>query len=256
MKLKQFIQQLDLMYPLANKEIWDPSGYSVKFNQAKKFKGAVLAIDVTLEVIQTAIDNDCNLILTHHPFYFEATKALEKEKAPYKQELHKLLKQHQITVYSMHTNYDCELYGTSYQIVKYLGLNQYFDTNSAKFSAIVNHSLTLNQLVDLLKNKLNLNALRTNVMNDDQQFNHIAFLSGSGYVGQINQLHDQGCDLIVSSDFRWSDWVNFDQHQVNILEVPHLDEQVFAMHMQELLSTKFPKEKFVLKLISNFYRNI
>ncbi|RIV16717.1 Nif3-like dinuclear metal center hexameric protein [Mycoplasmopsis gallopavonis] len=258
MKLKDFVSKLNTLYPLENKEIWDPSGYSVKFNQAKKLKGVMLAIDVTKEVIEAAISNDCNIIVTHHPFYFEATKILENEKAPYKKELHKLLKEHQITTFGMHTNYDCDPKGTSYQIVRALGLEQFVDPQSDKFSAILNYMISIADLKKLIEEKLDFHSFRTNVIKDDldKKMHQIAFLSGSGYVGQINDLAARGVDLIVSSDFRWSDWINFRETGINILEIPHLDEQVFVDHLAELLSLELPKERIFKFKMKEPYQNL
>ncbi|MCU9939955.1 Nif3-like dinuclear metal center hexameric protein [Mycoplasmopsis felis] len=76
-----------------------------------KTTGVVLAMDLTSEVLQSAIKNNCNLILSHHPFLFEEHLKDEDVKAPYKREIIKQLRKHQITSYSLHTNYDETLYG-------------------------------------------------------------------------------------------------------------------------------------------------
>ncbi|VEU76009.1 Nif3-like dinuclear metal center hexameric protein [Mycoplasmopsis columboralis] len=243
MTIKNFITYLDSLYPNKNKEIWDPSGFSVKFNQSLKLTGVILAIDLTAEVVAEAIKENANLILTHHPFLFEKTKEAENIKAPYKQQLIKTLKQHKIFAYSMHTNYDCDLYGTSYQILRYLGLQDHFEYGSEKFTAsAATVNLTFEELVQKLKTQLHLDHFRTNfpINNNHQKLSKIAVLSGSGYIGTINELHARGYDLIISSDFKWSDWINFDQIKAKILEIPHLDEQVFAWHMHEILKRKFP----------------
>ncbi|SJZ42622.1 Nif3-like dinuclear metal center hexameric protein [Mycoplasmopsis verecunda] len=258
LKIKDFIAVVNSMYPNENKEIWDPSGYSVKTVQAKKFKGAVLAIDLTKEVLQEAIDNDCNVILTHHPFKFEARWIDEDNKAPYKREILNLLRKHQITAYSMHTNYDCDPYGTSYQIVKALGLENTMDWNASQiFSAVFQPNKSLNELKELFIDKLKFNSFRTNInpQDYDKKVNKVAVLSGSGYIGQIVDL-SKNVDLIISSDFRWSDWIVFDQNNINILEVPHLDEQVFAYHMYLMLVQMFPEYRFIVKELDEPYHNL
>ncbi|WP_406614448.1 Nif3-like dinuclear metal center hexameric protein [Mycoplasma corogypsi] len=258
MKLKQMISELELLYPLENKEVWDLTGYSVKSNQAKKFRGAILAIDLTQEVIDEAILHDCNLIITHHPFLFDSDKTVEFEKAPYKQKIIKQLKENQITAYSMHTNYDAELYGTSYQIIYTLGLKDYFDTNSPKFSAIVNYETNFRKITALIEEKMKLKAFRTNVLKHDEEqpISKIAFLSGSGYTGQINELTHQNVDLFITSDVKWSEWVNYHQIGAKILEIPHLDEEVFAEHLYKLLTEKFPNERIYIKKLALPYRNV
>ncbi|WP_025755537.1 Nif3-like dinuclear metal center hexameric protein [Mycoplasmopsis cricetuli] len=258
MKIKDFIWHLNNLYPIKNKEPWDPSGYSVKFNQAKKLKGVVFAIDVTNEVVDYAIENDCNLIVTHHPFWFEKTKIVENIKAPYKNDLYLKLKNHQINAFSMHTNYDSDLYGTSYQILKYLSLENHFQYGSDKYSASISGKFTFNQIVELIEQKLKLTAFRTNF--PKQKYNStlkkIVFLSGSGYIGSINDLHKRKYDLIISSDFKWSDWITFNELNTPILEIPHLDEQVFAWHMHDLCLKLHPKLKLLVKEIKIPFYNL
>ncbi|WP_036464633.1 Nif3-like dinuclear metal center hexameric protein [Mycoplasmopsis sturni] len=258
MKIKDFIYFLESKYPLSNKEIWDPSGYSIKFNQAQKLSGVVFAIDVTHEVIDYAIENKCNLIVTHHPFWFEKTKDSEAIKAPYKFAIAKKAKEHKINIYAMHTNYDAHLYGTSYQILKYLGLANFFQYGSDKFSAELTKQTTFNELIDLIETKLKLSAFRTNFPkeNFEAKISKIAFLSGSGYVGSINELAFRGFDLIISSDFKWSDWINFDQIGAKVLEIPHLDEQVFVYDMASQSQERFPDLEVHIKEIKVPYYNV
>ncbi|QCZ36586.1 Nif3-like dinuclear metal center hexameric protein [Mycoplasma nasistruthionis] len=255
LKIKDFIDYLNQLYPTSNAEIWDPTGYALRTVQSKKFKGAVLAIDVTEEVVQSAIDNDCNVILTHHPFRFEADWKSENAKAPYKRPLYDFLRQKQITVYSMHTNYDCDSQGTSYQIANFMNLAEKVDLNSPKFSVVLNADLTVSELSDNLKQNLLLQHFRTNVEDLNQKFHKVAILSGSGYIGQIVEM-SKDIDLFISSDFRWSDWITFKESKINILEIPHLDEQVFAWHMHSVLQENLPEYKFVVQNISVPYKNI
>ncbi|UUM19531.1 MULTISPECIES: Nif3-like dinuclear metal center hexameric protein [unclassified Mycoplasma] len=258
MQVKQLINYLNELYPNINKEPWDPSGFAVKFNQRNKINGVVLAIDLTYDVLQKAIDQNCNLIITHHPFFFEKTKQLEWIKAPYKQDIFNQLKKLKIFVYSLHTNYDGHLYGTSYQIVKYLGLENYFEYGSPKYSACLSVNLTFAQVLQKIYKHLNLEHFRTNFdhQNYHQPLRKIAILSGSGYIGDINQFHFRHYDLIISSDFKWSDWINFHQIKAKILEIPHLDEQVFIWHMSELLTKAFPELNVLTAEIRNPFYNI
>lgn len=258
MRVREFLAFLNKLYPLERKEIWDPSGLSVKANQNKKFTGAVLAIDITNEVVDFAIENKCNVILTHHPFFFEKTRQLEWIKAPYKKELASKMLQNGISGFAMHTNYDIDIYGTSYQILRYLGWEHFYNYGSPSYSALATVKTSFNDVVARLKNNLNLSEFRTNVepQNFDKPIEKIAFLSGSGYIGEITQIAQKGIDLIVSSDFKWSDWIVFNQNQIPILEIPHLDEEVFAYHLLELLQAKLPEFKFLLKKTKVPYKNL
>ncbi|QZE12299.1 Nif3-like dinuclear metal center hexameric protein [Mycoplasma sp. Ms02] len=243
MKLKEFVNYLWTKYPFANKEPWDPTGYSFKPNQNYNLKGVIVAIDVTSEVVEKAIKTGSNFILTHHPFLFERDLVTESIKAPYKMDLIKKIIEHRITVFSMHTNYDNHPQGTSFQIAKTLGLDTNVEPADSNYTCVVQKSVSVNQLKELIQRNLGFSEFRTNVSKDDldKEFKNLAILSGSGYIGQINELSQNGIELIVSSDFKWSDWVNYRESKVNVLEIPHLDEEVFVEDIYQQINADFPE---------------
>lgn len=258
MKIKQLTEFLFNKYPLSLKEVWDPTGFSFKFNLSEKLTGVVLAIDITDQVVDYAIENNCNVILTHHPFLFEKTMEMEKIKAPYKMSLIKKIKQHRINTISFHTNYDNHIHGTSYQIARFMGIENYSYFQNSGYPCVLNYKTTPNQFIKLLKDKIKINSFRTNLT--DAQLNEnitkIVLMSGSGFVGDINEWTKKGADLIVSSDFRWSDWINFQQINAPILEVPHLDEHVFVWDVSAQIKKKFDKLNILTFNVEQPYRNI
>ena len=61
---------------------------------------AIIALDCTNEVVKTAIENGCELIITHHPIIFSPLKSILADSIQYK------LINSGISVISMHTNLD------------------------------------------------------------------------------------------------------------------------------------------------------
>ncbi|AKF40924.1 Nif3-like dinuclear metal center hexameric protein [Mycoplasmopsis canis] len=252
MTVKTFIENLKKLYPENNAEIWDYTGYNVKSQQNKKFSGAILAIDLTKEVLEEAIKRKFNVILTHHPFIFNKTWKEEFAQAPYKREIYKKLKEHQITSYSLHTNFDYDLHGTSYQIFNFLGLDKkLLSNNSPTYSVVFENDPRIN-LISLIEEKFGYsNALRLN-FNDQElsKFKKIAILSGSGSVLQINEMHSGiNIDLFITSDIKWNEWINYNQTGIKILEIPHLSEDVFAWSLLQKLKDIYPSENFYFKKI-------
>ena len=45
-----------------------------------KVKGVLVSLDVTLQVVQEAIDQKCNLIIAHHPVIFGELKNITSHK--------------------------------------------------------------------------------------------------------------------------------------------------------------------------------
>ncbi|EFF41555.1 Nif3-like dinuclear metal center hexameric protein [Mycoplasmopsis alligatoris] len=258
MKIKQISDYLLNKYPLKNKEIWDPAGFSIKFNLSQKLTGIVTSIDLTKEVLNKAIQTNSNLIITHHPFKFEKTWKDEQLKAPYKLEILSMLKKHKISVLCLHTNYDYALEGTSFQIIKSLKLDNFAIYQEFGYEAKISFKTTTNDLISLIKNNLKLSEFRTNLSSTklNKEISKIAFLSGSGYIGQAIELANKGYELIVTSDIKWSDWIVYDQNKINILEIPHLDEEVFAKDIFEQLKNKFNNLNIHFVKLSVPYKNI
>ena len=73
MKVKDFANCLEQLAPLTYQEEYDNSGLIIG-----DFNMEVSAVLVTLEcnnsVLNEAINNKCNLIITHHPIIFKGLK--------------------------------------------------------------------------------------------------------------------------------------------------------------------------------------
>lgn len=82
---------------------WDPIGLQVG-NYNERTKNVLVTLDVTSEVVREAIEQNVNLIISHHPILFRAVQQINTATSDGKL-LQKLLK-HDITVYSAHTNLD------------------------------------------------------------------------------------------------------------------------------------------------------
>lgn len=107
----------------APKEIgWDKDNVGLQVGDPEiKIKNILLSLDLKEEVIETAIKENCNLIITHHPLLYYPLKNLDFSKNPRARMIEKLIKNN-ITLYSAHTNLDFTKHGVSYQLAKRLSL--------------------------------------------------------------------------------------------------------------------------------------
>ena len=79
----------------------------------------LLALDVTDAVIDEAKENNCELIISHHPVIWNPLKSLTVEQLT-SRELIKLIK-NDISVISMHTNLDIADGGVNDVLISLLG---------------------------------------------------------------------------------------------------------------------------------------
>ncbi|WP_029906287.1 Nif3-like dinuclear metal center hexameric protein [Mycoplasmopsis opalescens] len=262
MQIYRLTNYLLSLFPLSKAENWDPSGFSYKHNLRNQLKKNItMSIDLTPEVIQEAIKNDSNLIITHHPFKFYSTWEKEFELAPYKVKILNQLRLHKINVLCLHTNYDSYKEGTSYQIIKKLGFEKDYSRNyylESHYPAVFNFDQKASSIVELVKNKLGYYALRTNLNETEmnQKIKKVAVLSGSGFIGDILKFSKLGIDLFLTSDIPWMSWLIYKEQNIKIIELPHLDEEVFAPHLSSIIKNKFPDLAIEIVKISEPYRNI
>lgn len=86
-----------------------------------RIKNILVSLDLRAEVIESAIKENCNLIITHHPLLYYPLKNLDFSKNNRAIMIEMLIKNN-ITLYSAHTNLDFTKHGVSYQLAKKLGL--------------------------------------------------------------------------------------------------------------------------------------
>ncbi len=101
---------------------WEKDNVGLQVGDPKiKIKNILLSLDLKDEVIESAIKENCNLIITHHPLLYYPLKNLDFSKNITAMMIEKLVKNN-ITLYSAHTNLDFTKHGVSYQLAKRLTL--------------------------------------------------------------------------------------------------------------------------------------
>lgn len=101
---------------------WDKDNVGLQVGDPEiKIKSILLSLDLKEEVIESAIKENCNLIITHHPILYYPLKNLDFSKNRIAWLIEKLIKNN-ITVYSAHTNLDLTKHGVSYQLAERLSL--------------------------------------------------------------------------------------------------------------------------------------
>ena len=122
MKLYEIIKRLEVYAPPKLCESWDNVGLMLG-KRDQEVNRCYVALDLTDSVIDCAIRNQCNFIVTHHPFFMGGLKSIDLDTAKGKQVAR--LIEHNIAVYSMHTNFDSCVGGVNDILCEKLGLTDY-----------------------------------------------------------------------------------------------------------------------------------
>lgn len=119
MNLKEFDALFNQFAPLCYQEAYDNTGIQIGEPHAE-IRAALLCLDVTEEVVQEAIDLNCNLIVAHHPLIFRGLKRIS-DSTMQERIVRKALK-NDIMIYAAHTNLDAVTGGVNSEIADRLGL--------------------------------------------------------------------------------------------------------------------------------------
>lgn len=117
-RVEEIVKRLEKRFPKENAEGWDNVGLLVGESKAE-VKKVQISLDATESVVDEAIRNNVDMIITHHPMIFSPLKAINDRSIIGKKIL-KLVKNN-IALYSMHTNLDSSKGGLNEYICKKLG---------------------------------------------------------------------------------------------------------------------------------------
>ncbi len=119
--IKDFIKFFENIVPKG--AAWEKDNVGLQFgNPNDPIKNILVCLELNPQALKFAINNNCNFIITHHPFIFTPLKNIN-----YNTESGKIIIEaikNNITVYSAHTNLDFSKGGVSFQLAKKLKLTE------------------------------------------------------------------------------------------------------------------------------------
>lgn len=249
MKLKEIIRKIENKYPLNLAYDWDNVGLMVG-DFDSDIKKIMTVLEANESVIDEAVDKNIDLIVTHHPFIFGKMNRITTENLKGKL-IHKLIKNN-ISIYSMHTNFD----------IAFEGLNDYFmdimefknikvldkiDSNKDYCDGKVyglgrigelENSITLKELCNKLKNTLKADSLKV-VGNLEKEISKVSVVTGSG--SEFAKLAlKEGADVILTGDVKYHEAQDILDMGMNLVDCGHFDsEDIFKDVMSDFLKNEF-----------------
>ncbi len=119
MKIAEIIQHLETIAPAAFQEEYDNAGL-LTGQQGWECSGVVVTLDATEDVILEAKQNNCNLVVAHHPIIFRGLKRINGKNYVERTVITAI--KNDIAIYAVHTNLDNVLQGVSGKMAEMLGL--------------------------------------------------------------------------------------------------------------------------------------
>jgi len=213
----------------------------------------LICLDSTEAVIDEAIENNCQLIIAHHPIVFSGLKKITGE-TYIERVIIKAIK-HNIAIYAAHTNMDNVLNGVNKKIAEQLDLKNckiLSPTDDTKIGAGLIG--TLKKPVDEVTFLHNLKkSMQTDCIRHTQLLNKkistIALCGGSGSF-LLNAAIAKKADIFITGDFKYHQFFDAEQ-KIVIADIGHYEsEQYTIMLFYEILTKKFPNFAVLLTKIN------
>ncbi|MEG0772410.1 Nif3-like dinuclear metal center hexameric protein [Clostridium sp.] len=248
LKIKDIIKIMETMAPTKFAEGYDNVGLMIG-NKEVEVNKILIALDVTLEVIDEAMEKECNVILTHHPVLFLKPKTITTDTL-LGRKIIKLI-ENKLNVYSSHTNLDVVQEGLNDLATELLGYNNYrvlevnsnIENNNNGVGRIikVNSPTTLLELCNKVKEKYNAPFVRY-VGDKNKEINTIALINGSGE-DYFNLARLKGCDCIITGDTSYHHVSDMREDNIAIIDAGHF-------------VTEWPPMKIIGKRLNNILKDM
>lgn len=219
-------------------ESWDNVGLLVGDPEAA-VERVLVALDITPQVAEEALERGCQLIVAHHPVMNCAWHPVQTVRADDRQgrTLTALLRGG-VAAICMHTNLDAAEGGVNDILAERLGLTQPEMLTEEKIGRIgtLKCEIPLVEFTHSVIELLGCNGLR--YVDAGRPVHRVAV--GGGACGcYIPQAVAAGCDTFVTSDLKYNDFL--DTEGLNLIDAGHFPtENVVCPALRDRLQSAFP----------------
>lgn len=232
--LSKIIKKIENFAPPELASDWDNSGWQVYLGNNSVNK-ILLALTCTSDVIEQAIENNCDLIISHHPLIFEKFNKISSENST-SQALIKAI-QNNIQIYSAHTNLDSTQGGIADKLAELLNLKNVKNlkklSEDSQLGRIgeLEEEKDLNIFIKELKEIIKINKIKLINPSNKTKIRKIAVVPGSG-AGFISKLKD--IDVYITGDVKYHDALEVKDFIV--IDAGHFEtERIILPVLKELL---------------------
>ena len=244
MKCSEVIVCLEKIAPSSLAETWDNVGL-LAGREEKEIRKILLALDPTSEVVEEAVKEGVDLLITHHPLIFSGMKSVTTKDIVGKR-IFTLIHQ-DICYYAMHTNFDvmgmADAVADELKLEKCQVLDVTFQDEISKEGigriGELSRTMSLEECAKYIKEKCKLTSVR--VFGDPEKLiDTVALIPGSGK-DYIDLAIDMGAQVVITGDIGHHNGLDAVEKGIAVIDAGHYGlEKIFASYMEEVLHRELP----------------
>ena len=244
-KVKEIVSYFEKLVPPEFKMDFDNVGL-LAGTLDTDVKTALVSLDITNEVIDEAVSCGAEIILSHHPIFFEMKQVNDGSSNGKK--VVKLL-QNGISAFCQHTNLDSVSGGVNDALAAKLSittkgiLDGSFSKDGSPYGmgryGNIDSNLDLEEFLIFVKSSLGTSGIRYH--NAGKKVHMVAVCGGSGgeFVQRASEL---GCDTLVTADVKYHQFLEAKELGLNLIDADHFcTENVVVPVLADMLKKRFPE---------------
>ena len=245
MRLSELMEQLEEFCPASFAMSWDNPGLQAGRSD-KEVQRVYLAVDATSAVVEDAIRQRADLILTHHPLLFSGVQHVTDQDFIGKRIVRLL--NNDMALYAMHTNFD--VMGMAAEAAERLHLVNP-DVLDVTYEDAISHEglgrigelpehMTLQECAQYVKDAFEIPEVR--VYGDPETpIVMTAILPGSGK-DDIDLALAKGADVMITGDITHHVGLDAVEKGIAVIDAGHYGvEKIFVPYMQDFLKREVPQ---------------
>ena len=225
MKISEIIDFLQQYAPIDLADEGDRPKVGLQIgSRHRECTGVVTCLDATLDVLKIAVENGCNLVVSHHPMIYYPLQKVDEDIVSGEAIAYAF--RNGITVYSAHTNFDkCEV-GTNASLVKMFD-GKIIDTFECCFLAEV-EPIKAGDLAKKVAKVLGDKSVKI-AGNPDKMVTKFAVCSGGGG-GAFSYLNYamKNADIYISGDMPHHIYLDVMTRDFVAIEFSHYASEIMA----------------------------
>ena len=244
MTVKDILNCITEIAPLHWQESYDNAGLQVGDLNAEAHK-ALICLDITEEIVDEAINRNCDVIVSHHPLIFRGLKHLTPQ-TYIERAVMKAVK-HDVAMISMHTNLDNSYLGVSRMLAERLGLQNLHllqpseaepEVCGAGMIGEFETAMDETAFLDFVANTIGSPCLRHSAFTG-RKVKKVALCGGSGSPFMPDALR-QKVDAYLTADIKYHDFF-VPEGNILLVDGGHFETEQFTKELIcELIRKKFP----------------
>ena len=233
MKISQITEVIERFAPLGWQESYDNAGLIVGRPDDEVHK-ALLAVDVTEEVLDEAEAEGCDIVLTHHPIVFHALKRFNSAD-PVQRCVERAIRS-RIALYACHTNLDSAPGGMSWRLAGMLGVGNLEVLQPAEAGGGVGFGVVgdLPEAVDtvefmrFVRRMLGVKVIRHSDV-ATPEVRRVAVCTGAG-ASLIGDARRAGAGIYITADLKYNDFMTPDK-ALTVADIGHFESEYCVIEL-------------------------